>query len=225
MNILSLLAKTKRKSKDILRGVIMKKVVPVAVTALITATALCGCSKAPAAQAAPPAEPQQMQTQQYSDSTEPENKIEITLGGNKIDGFYGEFIKRGALSGVSRHFGHNRSGSYTVEYIHTPYGIDKDETLDYRLTLNDDNTFELTVVSNGVQADHSGRWYERRKEIMMFYDEEIDPPQHNVYVADSIYGDLLPKGKIMIYDNCCTIVLSRQTSVDNTEPAPAPQQS
>ena len=169
--------------------------------------------------------PLQLQTKQTDDIPESENKTEITLDGNKIDGFHGKIIKKGALSGVRRHFRPNHSGNYTVEYIHTPYGIDEDETLDYKLTLNDDNTFELTVVSNGVTAEHSGRWYERRNEIMMFYDEQIDQPPHNVYVADSMFGDLLPKGKIMIYDNCCTIVLSRQSENDTTIPDPAPQNS
>ncbi|MDE6293367.1 MAG: hypothetical protein K2L88_01945 [Clostridiales bacterium] len=198
----------------------MKKVVTLTVTALLATTALCGCGKTPTAQTAQPPEPLQLQTKQQTEvKQEPENNTEITLDGNKTDGFHGEAIKKGVLSGVRRHFRPDHSGSYTVEYIHTPYGIDEDETLDYRLTLNDDNTFSLTVVSNGVTAEHSGRWYERRKEIIMFYDEEIDPPQHNVYIADSMYGDILPKGKIMIYDNCCTIVLSRQIAINNTDPA------
>lgn len=203
----------------------MKKAVTLAVTALMATTALCGCSKSSTVQTAQPDQPLQLQTrQQTEDTTEPENKIEIKLDGNKTDGFHSEIVKRGALSGVRRRFRQDHSGSYTVEYIHTPYGIDQDETLDYKLTLNEDNTFELTVVSNGVTAEHRGRWYERRKEIMMFYDEQIDPPQHNVYVADGIFGDLLPKGKIMIYDNCCTIVLSRQSANDSTTPETAPQQ-
>lgn len=196
-----------------------KAVTSIAVTAIIAATALCGCSKSASEQIVEPSEPQQAQTRQQTDDTqEPENKIEIIIDGNNKGGFHGEIVKRGAISGVRRHFRQNRSGSYTVEYIHTPYGIDDDETLDYNLTLNDDNTFSMTVVSNGVTAEHSGRWYERRKEIIMFYDEQIDPQKHNVYVADSMFGDLLPKGKIMIYDNCCTIVLSKQSASDNTEP-------
>ena len=205
----------------------MKKFVTIPVTAaLLAATVMCGCSKPATNQTdQPPEPPLRLQTrQQVDDAQEPENKIEITIDGNKTDGFHGEFIKRGALSGVRKHFRPNHSGKYTVEYIHTPYGIDNDETLDYNLTLNDDNTFELTVVSNGVTAEHSGRWYERRKEIIMFYDEEIDTPQHNVYVSDSMFGDLLPQGKIMIYDNCCTIVLSRQNSSDNATPETTQQQ-
>ncbi|MDE6029344.1 MAG: hypothetical protein K2F90_03385 [Clostridiales bacterium] len=201
----------------------MKKILTLTVTALITASALCGCGKSAAAGATvrlpEQRDTQQSQVQRENRSTErnaaDNDKIEITLDGNKIDGFVGQIRTKTPISGVKRHFIPDRSGTYTVEYIHTPYGIDKDETLDYKLTLNDDNTFTLTVVSDGVTAEHSGRWYERRKEIMMFYDEEIEQPPHNVYVSDSMFGDLLPKGKIMIYDNCYTIVLSQ--SMDEAE--------
>ena len=43
----------------------------------------------------------------------------------------------------------------------------------------------------------------------MYYDEPIDPSAHNVYVSDYLYGELLPHGKIMIYDNCNVIVLAK----------------
>ncbi|MDE6200529.1 MAG: hypothetical protein K2M47_01430 [Clostridiales bacterium] len=194
----------------------MKKAITLTVTALLAASAMCGCGKSATTSTAvrlPQPRNTTQQTQQENQDVADNNtdykRIEITLDGNKTDGFVGKIRSRSALSGVRRHFMPDRSGNYTVEYIHTPYGIDKDETLDYKLTLNDDNTFSMTVVSDGVTAEHSGRWYERRKEIMLFYDEEIDQPQHNVYVADSMFGDLLPKGKIMIYDNCYTIVLSQ----------------
>ncbi|MDE5592993.1 MAG: hypothetical protein K2I75_03570 [Clostridiales bacterium] len=201
----------------------MKKALTFTVTALIAASAMCGCSKSATASSAvqlpESRSTQQTQTQQenqeVTDNTSDNKRIEITLDGNKIDGFVGQIRTRSALSGVRRHFIPDRSGTYTVEYIHVPYGIDKDETLDYKLTLNDDNTFTMTVVSDGVTAEHSGRWYERRKEIMLFYDEQIEQPPHNVYVSDSMFGDLLPKGKIMIYDNCYTIVLSQ--SADEAE--------
>ncbi len=195
----------------------MKKALTLTATALIAASAMCGCSKSATVGSAvrlpEPRGTQQTQTQQenqdVTDNNTDEKRLEITLDGNKTDGFVGRIRARAPISGVRRHFVPNRSGTYTVEYIHTPYGIDKDETLDYKLTLNDDNTFSMTVVSDGVTAEHSGRWYERRKEIMLFYDEQIEQPPHNVYVSDSMFGDLLPKGKIMIYDNCYTIVLSQ----------------
>lgn len=197
----------------------MKKAFTFAATALIAASALCGCSKSSTlssmVRVPQSLDTLQTQTQQenqnISNNDNDEKRIEITLDENNEGGFVGKIRARSALSGVRRHFKPNRSGNYTVEYIHAPYGIDKDETLDYKLTLNDDNTFSLTVVSDGVTAEHSGRWYERRKEIMLFYDEEIEQPPHNVYVSDSLFGDLLPKGKIMIYDNCYTIVLSQNT--------------
>ena len=201
----------------------MKKALTLTVTALIAASAMCGCSKSATARSAvqlpEPRSTQQTQTQNENqdatDNNTDNGRIEITLDGNKIDGFVGQIRTKPPLSGVRRHYVPDRSGTYTVEYIHTPYGIDKDETLDYTLTLNDDNTFTMTVVSDGVTAEHSGRWYERRKEIMLFYDEEIEQPPHNVYVSDSMFGDILPKGKIMIYDNCYTIVLSQ--SIDDAE--------
>lgn len=197
----------------------MKKAITLTATALIAASAMCGCSKsattASAVRLPEPRSTQQTQTQQenqdVTDNSTDERRLEITLDGNKTDGFVGRIRARAPISGVRRHFVPNRSGTYTVEYIHAPYGIDKDETLDYKLTLNDDNTFTMTVISDGVTAEHSGRWYERRKEIMLFYDEQIEQPPHNVYVSDSMFGDLLPKGKIMIYDNCYTIVLSQST--------------
>lgn len=185
----------------------MKKAFSVPLIALLAATSMCGCSKSPtraAVRISEPAEPQQpqVQTQQDEPNASENNRIEITIDGGKVR-------TKSALSGVRRHFRRDRSGKYTVEYIHAPYGIDKDETLDYNLTLNSDNTFEMTVVSDGVTANHSGRWYERRNNIMLFYDEQMDQQQHNIYVADSLFCDLLPKGKIMIYDNCYTIVLSQ----------------
>lgn len=197
----------------------MKKALTLTVTAIIAASAMCGCSKsattASAVRLPESRGTQQTQSQQenqdVTDNSADNKRIEITLDGNKTDGFVGQIRTKSALSGVRRHFIPNRSGTYTVEYIHTPYGIDKDETLDYKLTLNGDNTFTMTVVSDGVTAEHSGRWYERRKEIMLFYDEKIEQPPHNVYVSDSMFGDLLPKGKIMIYDNCYTIVLSQSS--------------
>lgn len=182
----------------------MKKALAIAATALIAASALCGCAKDDANEQSDTrllrsAQPQQVQTEQDNtdSATEQKDKNEVKIL---------------IYDGKPRRIPLKRTGNYTVEYIHTPYGMEKDDTLDYNLTLNTDNTFYLTVVSDGVTAEHSGRWYELRNQIMMFYDEQIDPPQHNVYVADCLCGELLPEGKIMIYDNCYTIVLSRKQS-------------
>lgn len=123
------------------------------------------------------------------------------------------------ISGVLRRFKPDLYGVYTVEYIHSPRDTERDETLDYRLELKDDNTFDLNVTSNGVQAEHYGHWYMHRGgNIMLYYDEPIDPTAHNVYVSDTLYGDMLDGGKIMIYENCNVIVLSREWSDAETHP-------
>ena len=200
MNKLSFEAKTIINSYP-KRRLSMKKVIA-GIGAALAATSLIGCDKTAASSDANKQlrtiEQQQILTEQDSTDSIPEHndkQIKILI-------YNGKPVRIPFI----------RTGSYSVEYIHTPYGIDKDETLDYNLTLNIDNTFSLTVVSDGVTAEHSGRWYEMRNQIMMFYDEQIDPSPHNVYVADSMFGELLPHGKIMIYDNGYTIVLSHESS-------------
>ncbi|MCH5154728.1 MAG: hypothetical protein J1F71_05900 [Clostridiales bacterium] len=200
----------------------MKKPVILAATVILTTSMLCGCNKAATASPAKDtAQPIAKSTEQTEDivNIDDENtentqkRIQIIIDDSKLGGFIGS-RRQPPISGVRRHFYPDKSGNYTVEYIHTPYGMEKDETLDYKLSLNNDNTFELTVVSDGVTAEHSGRWYDRRGQLMLFYDEEIDPPKHNVYVADSMYCELLPKGKIMLYENGYTIVLSKQNEYE-----------
>lgn len=201
----------------------MKKAVTITLTAMLAASALCGCSKAAAQTSAvripQPSDTNQTQVQQDADNpdkitvdddTTENNKkrIQIIIDNSKLGGFIGNRRKK-PISGVRRHFKRDRSGNYSVEYIHTPYGIDKDETLDYNLSLNDDNSFELTVVSDGVTAEHSGRWYENKHRIILFYDDDVET-QHNVQVTDKMHCELLPKGKIMFTDNNYTVVLSKQ---------------
>ncbi len=202
----------------------MKKILTTSVAALLSATMLCGCNKSSGTtRSVPIPYPFQDGTVQTEDVQKPDKpimprndgqdaKIEIDGDNDNDIGFFWHFGKRSAMSGVRRCFERDRSGTYTIEYVHAPYDKDKDDTLDYRLTLNNDNTFEFTVVTDGVTAEHNGHWYERRGNIMMFYDEEIPDKQHNVYVSDTMYADLLPQGKIMIYDNCYTIVLSKQNT-------------
>ena len=113
-----------------------------------------------------------------------------------------------SFPGVRKRFGLNKSGTYTVEYIHTPFGTEKDETLDYRLVLSDDNTYSMEVTMDGVTAVHSGKWYSKYDTLMLFYDEQTEPPAHNIYVADSMYCDILPQGKLLIYDRGYTVVLA-----------------
>ncbi|MCH5155530.1 MAG: hypothetical protein J1F69_02900 [Clostridiales bacterium] len=210
----------------------MKKAVTLTLSTLFAVSALCGCNKAPShsSNARTTEQPDTKSTQQTENinnddinnveskkNEKSQKRIRIILDGSELDDImYNR--RRAPISGVRRHLSPDKSGKYTVEYIHTPYGIDKDETLDYNLVLNNDNTFEFTVVSDGVTAEHSGRWYERRGQIILFYDEEIEQPQHNVYVADSLYAEVLPKGKIMFYDNCYTVVLSKQRDEYEIQP-------
>lgn len=149
------------------------------------------------------------ETETETNDKEVQSRIEIVW--DNENGFFG---RASGLPGVRRRFAPDRSGTYTVEYIHAPYGTEKDDTLDYKLTLNSDNTYTLSVVSEGVRAEHYGHWYERRGNINIYYDEPMEDMQHNIYVSDSLYGELLEGGKIMIFDNCHTIVLAKQAESD-----------
>ncbi len=140
--------------------------------------------------------------------------IEIKIDGEDLEGFFGRSMRRSSMSGVCRHF--DLDGDYSVEYIHHPSELPQDDTLDYKLQLNIDNTFVLDVISDGIHTNHYGHWYARRDNITLFYDEPIDPTAHNIYVSDSLYGEILHNGKIMIYDNCNTIVLAKQQQDQTT---------
>ncbi|MCH5161185.1 MAG: hypothetical protein J1G04_04055 [Clostridiales bacterium] len=106
------------------------------------------------------------------------------------------------------------SGEYTTEYVHIFDHDDAKEKPFYTLELNDDNTFSLHAEVNGVNSDHYGNWYIKHGgSIILFYDEPIDTPAHNVFVSDSMYMEMLPHGKIMFYDNCATIVLSKTEEI------------
>ena len=105
---------------------------------------------------------------------------------------------------------------YTVEYIDSTLDDQPDDTLDSRRTLNGDNTFTLTATAKGVTAEHYGHWYAHHGcEVTMYYDEPLDQSAHNVYVSDYMYAELLPHGKIMLYDNCNVVVLARAETENN----------
>lgn len=194
----------------------MKKPIYIIAACALSTAVLCGCgAKATEAQSYEQPTIPRMTRESESDRQFDRREIIIELDGN-INRLTEGFAKT-PISGVRRRFYQSRAGIYTVEYVHTPQGTEKDDTLDYRLELRDDNTFDFSVTSNGVQAAHYGHWYTRRDEIIMFYDEPISPTAHNVYTCDSMYADILPHGKIMIYDNCNIIVLSREQSTDNAE--------
>lgn len=190
----------------------MKKAIALSLAALALTSGIAACGKKAYEPQTPPQEPAAQSEQTPADneqSPSDRKNIEITIGG------FGMFDKRADLRGVRRSFLPSLAGAYTVEYVHVPYGVTRDETLDYTVNINADNTYTMTVVSSGVRSEHNGRWYARRDNITFFFDEQIDPPEHNVYVADTLYAELLPHGKIMLYDNCHTLVLSK--SQDDTE--------
>ncbi|MCM1367415.1 MAG: hypothetical protein NC184_01195 [Roseburia sp.] len=185
----------------------MKKIIISAAALALSGALLCGCSSGTANDASydvPEAPREARAVEDFRPSSRREFTVEIEGASEARGGFF-----RSPISGVRRRFAEAREGVYTVEYVHAPQGAEKDDTLDYRLELRDDNTFDLAVTADGVSVSHNGHWYARRHEIMLFYDEDVDPTAHNIYVCDSMYGDILPQGKIMIYDNCNIIVLSR----------------
>jgi len=190
----------------------MKKSVPIlAALCAVTAAALTGCGSP---------EPKSVDNSARTSDTvvteKPHSRrdiVEIEIGG------FSDGVCKLPISGIRRRFNAEPdfSGTYTVEYVHRPRDEQPDETLDYRLELKNDNTYGMTVTADGVTAEHYGHWYAHRGgDIIMYYDEPLDPTAHNVYVSDSMYGEILPHGKIMIYDNCNVIVLARET-------APAPE--
>ncbi len=112
--------------------------------------------------------------------------------------------------------GMSETGIYYLEYVHFPVGTERDESIDYRLDLRDDGMFTFDVVTNNVSATHEGRWYGKNGgEIILFYDEPIADTAHNVYVSDCMFCEYLPSGKIMLYDNCNTVVLSKDATLYN----------
>ncbi len=184
----------------------------IAVLAVSTAAAvLSGCG-APKPKTAPSPNPttktETVQKQRYDDS-----RIDVLR-----DFRLGSLVP---IFGVRRRMPDSLAGEYTVEYVHRHRDVEKDDTLDYSLTLREDNTYDMRVVTNGVKAEHYGNWYVHSGGGMtLYFDEPIDKPAHNVYVSDSMYAELLPYGKIMIYDGGNTIVMSRGNGVPMPLPEP-----
>ena len=118
------------------------------------------------------------------------------------------------IPGVRRHVHPTLFGSYAVEYVHTPYHVQKDDTLDVTLELRQDNTYDMSVTVSGVKSSHYGHWYEKNSGITLYFDEPIDPPAHNEYVSDCAYIEVLPHGKMRLYEGGSTIILSKVPSAD-----------
>lgn len=185
----------------------MNKIIKLITALALSSATLCGCSSGAPSDInydIPSAPNGARATEEFRPSERHELIIEIEGVPDAPDGF-----SKPPVSGVRRRFNESREGVYTVEYVHYPQGAEKDDTLDYRLELRADNTFDFAVTTDGVSVTHYGHWYARRDEIMLFYDEPIEDTAHNVYICDSMYGDMISQGKIMIYDNCNIIVLSR----------------
>lgn len=116
------------------------------------------------------------------------------------------------ISGVRRHYEKSLAGEYSVEYIHCAKGnID----LDCKLTVNDDNSYEMSFIKDGDTVEHSGKWYSRRGNVTFFFDEPKPTYVPEVYYPDSISADILDRGKLMMYDGCCIIVLSQNKTAQN----------
>ncbi|MBD5131412.1 MAG: hypothetical protein HDT28_02295 [Clostridiales bacterium] len=194
----------------------MKKLIAMLALSAVTATSLAACGKPTpkAVDIESPAPSQTTRSVQQAEESGDGNmtEIEIKIDGTDLHEFFGKRMLRSPIYGVRRHFEPDIFGTYTVEYVHTPFGEEQDDTLSYELVLNSDNTFTLVATANGVTSDHYGHWYSSRRNITLFYDEPIDPTAHNVYVADALYAERLDQGKLLVYDNCKTIILSRQTA-------------
>lgn len=191
----------------------MKKKLAVALVCF-TVLNILGCSKQPESRNIPSFREKNAQNiQTDTNENQPEEpdsrEFEINIDDNTTEWHFDGIMSKSAVPGVRHPHMREITGSYSVEYIHTPYGAERDNTLDFDLALDADNTFTLDVTSSGIHASHYGHYYVRRDEIILFYDEPIEQPAHNVYVADSMYGEILGGDKIMFYENCHTIVLSK----------------
>lgn len=181
----------------------MNKILALPLAVLAVSPALVACSTTTTGDVAAPS----VEAREKIPDPEPvppppteKKSFEIVLDGGFAFG-------RTPIAGVRRRF--DFSGSYTVEYVHTPYGMPADDTLDYSVQMNGDNTYTMTVVSDGVKSEHFGHWYGRGGSITFYFDEPVDPPAHNEYVSDCIFAEVLPQSKLMIYDGGRTVVLSK----------------
>ncbi|MCH5351163.1 MAG: hypothetical protein J1F39_04260 [Clostridiales bacterium] len=113
------------------------------------------------------------------------------------------------ISGVRRHFIKSLAGNYSVEYIHS---AGDNVNLDCKLTVNEDNTYEMSFSKNGSTVEHSGKWYSRHGNVTFFFDEEKPTYIPEVYYPDSMSADVIDGGKLMLYDGCCVIVLSQENA-------------
>ena len=199
----------------------MKKLIAISAILALSASALCACSPKPNPKDRE-APPQTRLVESGTPSGVPQGRsIENTPSGRSSDG-----ATKPSFPGVRRRLAIGimpESGSYSMEYVHFPISEDRDESLDYSLELRDDNTFTFNVVTNKISATHEGHWYGKHGgNIVLFYDEPIDETAHNVYVSDCMYCEYLPNGKIMIYDNCNIIVLSREDITQDDLPQNEP---
>lgn len=116
--------------------------------------------------------------------------------------------------GVRRHFARSRSlaGEYTVEYIHS---AENNVDLDCKLTVNEDNSYQMSFTKNGATVDHYGKWYSRRGSVTFYFDEEKPTYVPEVYYPDCITAEVIDGGKLMMYDGSSVIVLSHASAAEN----------
>lgn len=186
----------------------MKKALSLAiVSVLASAFALSACAPSPN-----PADAELPRTN--GERTEkPDSFIEIDIDG--VRDIIDEGMTKLPLPGTRRIKHLSPYGNYVIEYVHTSPYAERDETLDYSLDLRNDNTYSLTVTAKGVTASHYGNWYMTHNgAITLFYDEPMEQEPHNVYISDSLYCELIPHGKIMIYDNANVIVLAKTDAAE-----------
>ncbi len=177
----------------------MKKIGLVALTAAAAAL-LSGCSKSSSDVSMPKDSRENVQAAQ--DRSVAQAEI--------IDPTFGVSRRKSALSGGFRII-RGPIGEYTTEYVHISQSDLGGEKPNYSLNLKDDNTFTFHAEVNGVNSDHYGNWYLKYDDsIILFYDEPVETPPHNVFIGDCMFMELLPQGKIMFYDDCATIVLSKK---------------
>ncbi len=181
----------------------MKKILLSAIAALIAPTLLTGCAPSSPDLSMPTDSTENIRSEQNQPPIKPEETAPS----------FGFSRYKSALPGGFR-LSRGPIGEYSTEYVHISQTENSGEKPNYSLNLKDDNTFTFQAEVNGVVSDHYGNWYLKYDDsIVLFYDEPVDTPPHNVFVGDCMFMELLPHGKIMFYDDCATIVLSKNTDI------------
>lgn len=182
-----------------------KKTVAVSM-ALICATALCGCAKKPKTDLspAPQSTRSEVQTRDNTADERPDAIGNIDIRAIVIE------KSRPPFSGVRKRIS-VIDGEYKTEYIHSNAG--STNTPDYTVKFDDD-TFDLKIDDSENSKSYYGHYYVHcGGSITMFFDNvsaDQDP-------ASYLYAELLPSGKIMLYDNNNVAVLANADHIPDRE--------